>query len=76
MTGHTGNRMAGHITSAAYGHTLGRAVAMGYVCNGDGYADAAFVSGGTYQIDAGGERFGATAHLGAPYDPSGGRARS
>jgi glycine cleavage system aminomethyltransferase T/glycine/D-amino acid oxidase-like deaminating enzyme len=67
---------AGHVTSAAYGHTLGRAVALGYVQNLRGAADAAFVTSGTYQLDIAGELFGATVHLRAPYDPAGTRIRS
>jgi 4-methylaminobutanoate oxidase (formaldehyde-forming) len=69
-------RPAGHITSAAYGHTLGRAVALGYVHNSDGLVDAAFVSGGRYELDVGGELFGASVHLRAPFDPEGRRVRS
>ncbi len=38
----------GEVTSAAYGHTLGRAVAMGYVKNADGVADREFIETGRY----------------------------
>ncbi len=67
---------AGHVTSASFGHTLGRAVALGYVHNRDGLADAAFVTGAKYQIDVAGELFGASVHLRPPYDPDGKRIRS
>ena len=64
-----------HITSAAHGHTVGRTVALGYVHNQGGLVDAAFVTGGRYQIDVAGELFGATAQLRAAYDPDGQRVR-
>ena len=66
----------GEVTSAAYGHTLGRAVAMGYVKNPDGLAGREFIETGRYQIDIAGERIGATAHLRPPYDPKGERIRA
>ena len=67
---------AGQVTSAAYGHTLGRAVALGYVRNTAGNVDAAFMTSGKYSIDVGGECFDATIHWRAPYDPDGARLKS
>jgi len=67
---------AGHVTSAAFGHTLGRAVALGYVNNPDGLADAAFIRAGKYRIDVAGELYDATVHLRAPYDPDGKHVKS
>jgi len=58
----------GYTTSGAYGHTLGGAVAMGYVTHLGG-VDAAFVKAGRYEIEVAGERFPASAHLRSPYDP-------
>ncbi|WP_433334016.1 GcvT family protein [Spirillospora sp. CA-294931] len=66
---------AGSITSAAYGHTLGGAVALGYV-RGDGAVDRAYLTGAEYEVEAAGERFGATVHLRAPYDPESSRVRA
>ena len=66
----------GEVTSAAYGHTLGRAVAMGYVESRDGPADRTYVESGRYELDIAGERFAAKAHLRAPYDPKGERIRA
>ena len=66
----------GEVTSAAYGHTLGRAVAMGYVQSRDGPADRTYVESGRYELDIAGERFAAKAHLRAPYDPKGERIRA
>jgi glycine cleavage system aminomethyltransferase T/glycine/D-amino acid oxidase-like deaminating enzyme len=65
----------GWTTSAAFGHTLGRAVAMGYV-RGPGPIDAAWVESGKYQIEIAGARFGVTAHRRVPYDPDGTRVRA
>ena len=65
----------GEVTSAAYGHTLGRSVALGWVRNAGG-VDRAYIEAGTYELDVGGERFAATAHLESPYDPKGARIRA
>ena len=62
-------RPAGHLTSAAYGHTLGHAIGMGYVVNDAGLADEAFVNAGRYQVDIAGSLEEAVVQLRAPYDP-------
>ena len=67
---------AGHLTSAAYGHTLGSAVAMGYLVSDADRADDAFAARGRYQIDVAGTLVEARAHLRAPYDPTSARVRS
>jgi 4-methylaminobutanoate oxidase (formaldehyde-forming) len=59
----------GFVSSAAFGHTLGCPVAMGYINNPDGVADAAYLNGGQYMIDVAGDLLPATVHLKAPYDP-------
>ena len=64
-------RPAGSLSSGAYGHTIGRAVGLGFVRNEAGVADEAFVMGGRYQVDIAGTRFPATVHLRAPFDPAG-----
>jgi glycine cleavage system aminomethyltransferase T/glycine/D-amino acid oxidase-like deaminating enzyme len=64
----------GEITSAAYGHTLGCAVGLGYVHN-EGGVDKAFIESGTYRIDIAGETFAARAHMRTPYDPKAERVR-
>ena len=66
----------GFITSAAFGHTLGKPVALGLVTNPAGAADKAWVEAGRYQIDLAGERFAATVSLRPPYDPEGLRVRA
>jgi 4-methylaminobutanoate oxidase (formaldehyde-forming) len=63
------------VTSAAFGHTLGRAVAMGYVREPGG-VDEAYVTSGRFELDVGGERNPARASLAAPYDPRSLRVKS
>ncbi|HYB40831.1 MAG TPA: FAD-dependent oxidoreductase, partial [Candidatus Methylomirabilis sp.] len=67
--------MVGWVTSAAFGHTLGRAVAMGYVRNPGG-VDRRFVESGRYEIELAGVRLSARPELRAPYDPAGSRLRT
>ncbi len=66
----------GFVSSAAFGHTLGCPVAMGYVNNPDGIADAAYLTSGRYEIDVAGDLLPATLHLKAPYDPRSERVKS
>ncbi|MDR6379120.1 GcvT family protein [Paraburkholderia caledonica] len=66
----------GFVSSAAFGHTLGCPVAMGYVNNSDGAADSAYLTSGAYAIDVAGELLPATLHLKAPYDPRSERIRN
>ncbi|MGH7397424.1 MAG: GcvT family protein [Candidatus Rokuibacteriota bacterium] len=68
-------RVVGSVTSAAFGHTLGRAVAMGYVRDPDG-VDAAMVASGRFELDVAGERIAARAGFAAPYDPGARRVKS
>jgi 4-methylaminobutanoate oxidase (formaldehyde-forming) len=68
-------RVVGVVTSAAFGHTLGRAVAMGYVREPAG-VDERYVAGGAFALDVGGARIPARASLAAPYDPRGLRIKS
>ncbi len=68
-------RVVGTVTSAAYGHTLGRAVAMGYVRDPGG-VDEAYVAGGRFELDVAGDRIPARAGLAAPYDPRALRVKS
>ena len=66
-------QVVGHVTSGNFGHTLGGAVAMGYVpCAGE---NAAEVLAATYEIDIGGVRIPATPSLKPMYDPKGERMK-
>jgi sarcosine dehydrogenase len=64
----------GDITSAAYGHSVGGIVALGYVATGGVRVDAAFLAA-PFEIDIAGERVPVRASLKAPYDPNGSRTR-
>ncbi len=64
----------GYTTSAMYGHTLGAAVAMGYVVNPDGVTDD-YVNSGHYEIELGNRRHVARASLKPLYDPTNSRVR-
>lgn len=58
----------GEARSAAYGHTLGRSVALGLIENPSG-VDKAFLETGRFEIDLAGERFPLTPCLAPAYDP-------
>ncbi|MGR3802140.1 GcvT family protein [Marinibacterium profundimaris] len=65
--------IVGHLTSGAYGHTLGGAVGLGYVPCQDEDAAALLASG--YEIDVAGSRVRAEATLKPFLDPGGDRLR-
>ena len=67
-------RIVGHITSGAYGHTLGGAVGLGYVPARPGETDAE-VLGSRYEIEVAGRRIAAEASLKPLYDPASARIR-
>jgi 4-methylaminobutanoate oxidase (formaldehyde-forming) len=66
--------LVGRITSGAYGHTLGRAIGLGYVEHADGVTDA-FVETGRWEVEVARERIPARAQLTPPYDPKATRIR-
>ena len=61
---------AGAVQSAAYGHSLGRSVALGLLEHPDG-VDAGFLGSGAFEIDLAGVRHRAEVHLKPAYDPKG-----
>jgi 4-methylaminobutanoate oxidase (formaldehyde-forming) len=67
---------AGFVTSAAFGHTVGRPVALGLVSNSAGTTDKAWIGSAKWEVDLAGERIPAAVGLRAPYDPDGLRARA
>jgi 4-methylaminobutanoate oxidase (formaldehyde-forming) len=67
-------RPCGYTTSAMYGHSLGAAVALGYVESPDGVSDD-FVAGGRYEIQTASRRVEARASLKPLFDPSHSRVR-
>ncbi len=62
------DKIVGHITSGAYGHTLGGCVGLGYVHTEPGTSDDD-VMGVNYEIEVATERFAAEASLSPMYDP-------
>jgi 4-methylaminobutanoate oxidase (formaldehyde-forming) len=66
--------LVGRITSGAYGHTLGRALGLGYVTHPDGVSDA-WLTGGRWEVEIACERVRARAQLTPPYDPKSLRVR-
>jgi glycine cleavage system aminomethyltransferase T len=68
--------LAGRVSSAAYGHTLGRTVALGYVTAPEPGTPASWYRSGTYEIEIAGQRVPAEASLRPLYDPASQRPRS
>ncbi len=66
------SKPVGYTTSGSYGHTVGGAVAMGYVSHSEPITDD-FIKAGRYEIDIAGRKCPAKAFLRPPYDPQ--RAR-
>ena len=64
----------GFVTSGMYGHTLGAAVALGYVGHEKGVSDE-YVTAGRYEIQLADRRVGARASLSPMYDPKSLRIR-
>ena len=60
--------LVGHMTSGAFGHTVGRSLGMGYVEHEDGVSSD-FVESGTYEIEIACKRFAAEASLRPFFDP-------
>ena len=68
--------LAGRVSSAAYGHTLGRTVALGYVTAPEPGTPPSWYAAGEYKIEIAGERVPADASLRPRYDPASQRPRS
>ncbi|MCP4470216.1 MAG: FAD-dependent oxidoreductase [Gammaproteobacteria bacterium] len=66
--------VVGRVTSASYGHTLGAAVALGYVTVPPGTAVKDLTSA-KYEIAVAGQRISASASLHPCYDPTGEKIR-
>ena len=64
----------GHVTSGAYGFTLGGGVGLAWVHGPDGVDDA-WLDSGEWRIDIRDHQVPASVHARAFYDPSGARAR-
>jgi 4-methylaminobutanoate oxidase (formaldehyde-forming) len=62
------DKLVGHITSGAYGHTLGACIGLGYVHAGHG-VNTDDVLDGRYEIEVAGARIAADVSLKPMYDP-------
>ena len=67
--------LVGRISSGSYGHTLGRAIGLGYVEHAGGVTDA-FVASGRWEIEIACDKFPVRAQLAPPYDPKSTRVRA
>jgi 4-methylaminobutanoate oxidase (formaldehyde-forming) len=61
-------KLVGRTTSGMFGHTLGRAVGIGYVTDGEGVTPE-FIEAGSYEIEIACERVPARVSLRPFYDP-------
>ena len=59
--------IVGHITSGAYGHTLGSCIGLGYV--------AGVIGGEKFEVEVAGRKFTAEASIRPLYDPDNTRFR-
>ena len=64
---HRNDTVVGHTTSGAFGHTLGGAVALGYIRHDDGITPE-FLDRGSYAICCDGQLIAARLYREAPYD--------
>ncbi|MDH5242643.1 MAG: FAD-dependent oxidoreductase [Chloroflexota bacterium] len=68
--------LVGKTTSGWYGHTVGRAIALGYVGTGEpGATTAEWIMSGTYELEIANERSAARPSLRPLHDPKGERVR-
>jgi heterotetrameric sarcosine oxidase gamma subunit len=65
----------GYIRAASYGHTLGGAVGLAMVSDGQNPVDAAWIAAGEWSVDVAGTRCPAVASLRPLYDPTNERIR-
>jgi glycine cleavage system aminomethyltransferase T len=61
--------IVGRITSGMFGHTIGRAIGLGYVENGGGVVTSEFIQGSRFEIEVAGARLLAKGSLKPLYDP-------
>jgi glycine cleavage system T protein len=68
-------QLVGRVCSGMFAHTIGAALALGYIARDDGPADAAWIAAGRYQVEVAGERLAARVSLRPFYDPAGERVK-
>ena len=68
--------VAGQVTSAAWGETVGSCVGLAYVRAPDyGTISADWINAGTYQVNVGGDIYPISVSLKAIYDPTNEKSR-
>ncbi len=67
--------LVGRVSSGMFGHTIGRAIGLGYVENGGATIGTDFVTSGRFEIEVAGCRVPATASLKPLYDPANSRVK-
>jgi 4-methylaminobutanoate oxidase (formaldehyde-forming) len=67
--------VAGQVTSAAWGETVGSCVGLAYLRAGGAVINAAWVNSGRYQVNVGGTLYPIVVSLKPLYDPAGARIR-
>jgi 4-methylaminobutanoate oxidase (formaldehyde-forming) len=67
--------VAGQVTSAAWGETVGSCVGLAYLRAGGAVIDAAWVNSGRYQVNVGGTLYPIVVSLKPLYDPAGAHIR-
>ncbi len=65
--------VVGYVRAASYGWTLGAAVGLAFVGNGDGPVTAQWLADGAWEVDVAGTRHGARVSLRPLYDPTSAR---
>jgi glycine cleavage system T protein len=68
--------IVGRVTSAAFGHTVGRSIGLGYVTREDGPVTDGWLAAGRIEVEVALERLAAGAALRGPYDPTNARIRA
>ncbi len=68
--------LVGRVSSAMFGHTLGRPLGLGYLARPDEPVTAAWIEAGHYEVEVAGERFAARVSLRPLYDPTGERVKA
>jgi len=65
----------GHLTSAAYGHTVGASIGMGYVNGPSPDVERGWFESGSFTIEVAGRAVAARGSLQPLYDPTSARVR-
>ncbi len=68
------DQRVGWLTSAGFGHTIGRPIGYGYVRNADG-VDREYLERGAYSLEIAGTRVPCSLHLEPLYDPASSRIK-